>query len=123
MLFFLFLELWHDDKIVRARTAVVSFANDSRERIGAMFLLDKRPLDEKETQYREQLAPEHDAFCKFITAEHYLKNGSEAKAIEAYEQCQLIDEDRTLLDSWFAKRAQRQLDILAATALGREMTP
>ncbi|MHC4213258.1 MAG: serine/threonine protein kinase [Planctomycetota bacterium] len=117
VLFFMFLESWHDDKDVRARTTAGKFAYASRERVGAAFLLDPGTLPQKEAKYREKLGPEHDAFWKFITAEYYLKQGEDSKAIEAYEQCQQIEEDRILLDGWFANRAQRQLDILAAKTL------
>ena len=107
-----FLELWHDDKIRRAQAFTIHFHMNSRERTGSLFLLDPRPLAEKEVDFREKLPPNQTAFWAFIVGEHYLKNKNKAEAIEAYKRCQEARQDSSELDDWFTNRAKRKLDEL-----------
>jgi serine/threonine protein kinase len=107
-----FLELWHDDKIGRAQAFTIHFHRNSRERTGSLFLLDPRPLAEKEVDFREKLSPNQTAFWVFIVGEHHLKNKNKAEAIEAYKQCLEASHDSSELDDWFKNRARRKLNEL-----------
>lgn len=107
-----FLELWHDDKIGRAQAFTIHFHRNSRERTGSLFLLDPRPLAEKEADFREKLSPNQTAFWAFIVGEHHLKNKNKAEAVEAYKQCLEASHDSSELDDWFKNRARRKLNEL-----------
>lgn len=62
-----------------------------REMKAAIFLLDKRPLAEKVTEFRQELATNDPLFTEFIIAEHYLKDGNRAEALKAYQKCLSYD--------------------------------
>jgi hypothetical protein len=113
----LFLELWHDNKTPRAQGIASFFANHSRERTAAQFLLDPRAFEQKQADFREKLSAEDPSFCEFIIGEYYLKEGDEQAAVEAYKRCLNIDEDPSKRDDWFKNRATRKLTELS----GREV--
>jgi serine/threonine protein kinase len=110
--FALFLELWHDEKTARAKGFRNHFIEGSRERMAALFLLDTRPLVEKEADFRQKLSGDQPSFCAFVIGECHLKNKNEPEAIAAYRRC--LDAGRDLPDSddWFKKRAKRKLNEL-----------
>ena len=86
VMFSLFLEAWHAGRDKRA----VGIANalrseNSREFRGVAFLLDARPLVEKEERLRRLLV-KHPGFVEFIVAEHHLKKGYQEQAIAAYRR-------------------------------------
>ena len=110
--FTLFLELWHDEKIKRSQGAAGFFADPSRERTAALFLLDPRPLNEKETDFQGKFSAQNPSFSAFILGEYHLKNKNIPEAIEAYEQCLNAKGQGSELDNWFRNRAQRKLDEL-----------
>jgi len=111
-LFTLFLEFWHDGKIERARGAAAFFAEQSRERTAALFLLDPGPLNEKEKEFHEKLFVENPSFGAFILGEYHVKNKNIPEAIEAYKQCLNTKGQETESDIWFKNRAQIKLDVL-----------
>jgi len=77
------------------------FAGGSREMSAATFLLDKRPLSDKVTEFRQELAKSEPLFTEFVIAEHYLKDGNRAEAIRAYQKClsyeTLLEKERWLI--------------------------
>ena len=83
----LFLELWHDGKTARAKAMAVHFSDRCREKAAAFFLLDPRPLDEKEAAYKEKLSADQPSFWDFVVGEYHLKNNNKLAAIQAYKQC------------------------------------
>jgi serine/threonine protein kinase len=110
--FQLFLESWHDGKIVRAKGMVGFFAPESLERIAAEFLLDPRALNEKEADFREKLSADQPFFSEFIIGEYHLKNNDKPAAIEAYERCLGTGRDVSEVDDWFKNRANLKLSEL-----------
>ena len=66
-----------------------------------IFLFDKRPLADKITEFRQNLAKSEPLFTEFIIAEHYLKDGNRAGAIKAYQKClsydALLEKERWLI--------------------------
>ncbi len=67
------------------------FTGQKREMKAAKFLLDKRPLAEKVTEFRQELATNEPLFTEFIIAEHYLKDGNRNEALKAYRKCLSYD--------------------------------
>lgn len=112
VVFTTFLELWHDGKINRAKGAASQFTESSRERTGVLFLLDPRPLAEKEFGLQGKLPQEQASFMAFLLGESYLKEGNISDAIEAYNQCLNTESLTPELDTWFKNRAKIKLDEL-----------
>ena len=107
-----FLELWYDGKITRARDFAIYFNRRSPERMASLFLLDSRPLFEKEPDFREKLSEDNPGFWDFIMGEFHLKNKNKAAAIEAYKRCVDSGKNNSELDDWFINRAKRKLSEL-----------
>lgn len=76
------------------------FSRGSREMGAVIFLLDKRPLTDKVTEFRQDLAKSEPLFTEFVIAEHYLKDGNRAEAIRSYQKClsykTLLEKERWL---------------------------
>ncbi|NIR66519.1 MAG: protein kinase [candidate division Zixibacteria bacterium] len=67
------------------------FTGQKREMKAAIFLLDKRPLAEKVTEFRQELTTNEPLFTEYIIAEHYLKDGNRDEALKAYRKCLSYD--------------------------------
>ncbi|MHC4499699.1 MAG: serine/threonine protein kinase, partial [Planctomycetota bacterium] len=119
VLFILFLEFWHDDKLPRAQGAVVHFPRQSREKAAAHFLLDPRPLEEKRAQLLDKRMAEQPSFGQFLIGEYNLKNNNKPAAIEAYNWCLELAQGTSEFDDWFKNRATRKLNEL----LNRDVPP
>jgi serine/threonine protein kinase len=111
--FALFLELWHDEKISRAQGAARFFADRSRERAAASFLLDRRPLNEKLADFQKKLSTNDTPFAAFILGEYHLKNENISEAIAAYRQCLDAKASGAEWDDWFKNTAQARLNDLS----------
>ena len=107
-----FLELWYEEKIARAREFAMYFNRRSPERMASLFLLDSRPLFEKEPDFREKLSEDNPGFWDFIMGEFHLKNKNKAASIEAYKRCVDSCKNNSELDDWFINRAKRKLSEL-----------
>ena len=77
-----FLELWHDDKIRRANEFVPHLIKKTRERIAAQFLLDPRPLAEKQDEFKAELSSDETSFLAFVIGEYHLKKKNETVSID-----------------------------------------
>ena len=119
----LFLELWHDGKTARAKAMAVHFADGSREKAAALFLLDPRQLDKKKADFQEKLAADQPSFWDFIVAEYHLKNNNRLAAIQAYKQCISQAQESSELDDWFVNRSKRELGELAEENIPIEAGP
>jgi len=109
----LFLERWHSGDLALAGATVSFFYPDSREGLAVRFFLDERELDVKETDYESKLKTEQPAFWEFIVAEHRLKEGKKADAIEAYRRCLDNQQESSELDDWFVNKARARLKELS----------
>ena len=78
------LELLRENRIAEAEKRSRVFANGSKERIAAVFLISPQPLKEKETEFRRMLGGKQTGFADFIIGEHYLKDGQNEQALSAY---------------------------------------
>jgi serine/threonine protein kinase len=86
--FFIFLESWHEEINENAGLITLFLSSGTKEKIGASFLLDPRPLSEKEVNFRRKFNNETNWFADFIIGEQYLKSrdkGDKEKAIAAYK--------------------------------------
>jgi len=83
-----FLQAWQDRRIERAEAVAAFFRGEtgSREEKAIRFLLDDRLLDQKDTEFRQELGSEDPGFADFIIGEHHLCNGDRKTAVEAYER-------------------------------------
>jgi serine/threonine protein kinase len=104
-----FLELWYDEKMARAKEFSVYIKRKSPEKTAVLFLLDPRPLVEKEAEYRVKLSKNNPGFWEFIIGEYHLKNKNIPAAIEAYKRCVETSQTASELDDWFINRAKRKL--------------
>lgn len=100
-----FLLAWHQDRLQEARTMCAYFVEDSHPRLAALFLLDERPLAQKEAGFRAAVGPEGIAFVDFVLGEYYLHHGQRDKAIKAYESAAEGN-----IDAWLAERIRSRLD-------------
>jgi len=91
--FKLFMQAWNDGRNKEAEAIASHLADGSKEKKGAMFLLNPKPLAEKEADFRKGLSDEYSWFADFIVGEHYLKAGNRKEAIGAYQRsCQAIQQ-------------------------------
>lgn len=88
------------------------FPGGSREIKAANFLLDKRPLAEKVTDFRQEMATNEPLFTDFVIAEHHLKDGNQAEARKIYQKC--LSYDISLKKNrWLAMQTKSRLYELA----------
>jgi serine/threonine protein kinase len=88
------------------------FTGGSREMKAAIFLFDKRPLADKVTEFRQDLAKSEPLFSEFVIAEHHLRDGNRAEALKAYQKCLSYDANLTK-NRWLAMQVKSRLYELA----------
>jgi serine/threonine protein kinase len=115
-----FLQALQAEKLVLSQKIARHFTGDSREIKAVLFLFDKRPLAEKVTGFRQNLTKSEPLFTEFIIAEHYLRDGSRAEALKAYQKCLSYD-DYLKKDRWLAIQIKSRLYELTNQD-GREKT-
>jgi serine/threonine protein kinase len=89
------------------------FARGSREVMAAFFLCDQRPLADKVTEFRQEMATNEPLFTEFIIAEHYLKDGNRAEARKIYQKCLSYDSSSLKKNRWLAMQTKSRLYELA----------
>jgi hypothetical protein len=85
MTFSSFLQAWHVDWEEGARRAGTYMTTGTREYKAIEFLLDQRPLEEKEAEFRQSVSEDNPGFADMIVGEFHLKRGELARAFKAYE--------------------------------------
>jgi serine/threonine protein kinase len=88
------------------------FARESRELKAAIFLLDKRPLADKVTEFRKELAKSEPLFAEFVIAEHHLRDDNRTEALKAYQKCFSYDVHLEK-NRWLAMQVKSRLYELA----------
>jgi len=79
-----FLWAWHQRRLDEAEQIARLFVAGSPEDEAARFLLDPRPLSEKEVGFRQALAAmESDDFAEYVVGEHYLEEGNKDAAVRS----------------------------------------
>ena len=104
-----FLLAWHQGRTAEAQAISGSLKSGSRERAATLFLLDPRPLAEKEDEFRDAMGKAQPGFVEYIVGEHYLKDGIIPEAIVAFRHAAQHE-----ADSWLAARAKARRDALKA---------
>ena len=104
-----FLELWQEGKNEEAILIAGFLGDGSKEKMGTSFLLDPRPVSEKEADFRQKLPDNSDWFADFMIGEQYLKNGNQKEAIEAYSRSyrriqQLDQSDQSIFERLLIKQ-------------------
>jgi len=115
-----FLQAWYERDAYWARECADYIMGD-KDSIGAKvvrFLLDSKPLAEKEYQFRQDLAKIL-YLAEFVIGEHHLKNGNHKEALEAYQKSKeaIIEFARCgqgTANKWVARKVKARL---------KELTP
>ena len=77
-----------------------------------IFLFNKKPLADKVTEFRQEMATNEPLFTEFVIAEHYLKNGNRTEALKAYQKCLSYDV-HLKKNRWLAMQVKSRLYELA----------
>jgi serine/threonine protein kinase len=81
------LDMWQRGHTARALSIARFFSRGTREDEAAHFLFDKTPLSGKTGGFRARVDTAEPFFVEFVMAEHHLRDGNRAEAIEAYKKC------------------------------------
>jgi len=84
--FTVFLKAWHNDKAKLSQKMAMYFAQDSREKKAAVFLLQNRSLSDKEPLFRQNISDNDQWFAEYAIGEYYLKSDNVEKALDAYQR-------------------------------------
>ncbi len=83
--FIIFLDAWHKGQARRAREIADYFTKGLKEDKAVRFLLDSKPLADKEPQFRQEMQSSPTWFIEFVIGEHHLKNGNRKDALRGYQ--------------------------------------
>ena len=108
-----FLEVWHKDQMREAREMVDYISKEYKEGKAIRFLLDPRPLAEKEAKFRQLLSKDQTGFVDLVIAEHHIKDGNRKEAIKAYQNSYKILQCNQV-DYWVARKVGARLKELTA---------
>ena len=113
-----FLLTWQTGLNKQVQTiASKSLSRGSKEYTAAQFLLDPRPLTEKEPIFRQALADRWLWFVEFVLGEYHIKNGDRKTALDAYQRSQqaiqqLPESDRSNVDGWLLAQLRTRINEL-----------
>jgi serine/threonine protein kinase len=114
LLFAGFLEAWHKGQKNEARKRVDYIGKGYKEEKAAHFLLDPRPLAEKEPEFRRLLSKDQTGFVDLVIGEHHLKDGNHEAALKAYQNSYKILRGNPDVDMWIVRTLRARLDELTA---------
>jgi hypothetical protein len=83
------------------------------------YVADHRPLSEKEVAFRQAMA-KYQGFADFAVGEHYLKNGNQEQAFEAFRRSytaveRAADSAPSQADKWLIMQVRARCRELAST--------
>jgi serine/threonine protein kinase len=112
--FMQFLELWQEGKDADAELIAGFLSDGSKEKKGAMYLLDPQAITEKQENLRKNFSKETQWFADFLIAEQQLKSGYQQDALEAYNRSyksiQLLSQQkRSFLDTLLVRHIMSRL--------------
>ncbi|MHC4674928.1 MAG: serine/threonine-protein kinase [Planctomycetota bacterium] len=115
-----FLQAWFEGDAYWAKECVdhLSSNRDSKEYKAVRFLLDRRPLAQKEPQFRKDLV-KYLHVAEFVIGEHHLKDGNRKEALQAYRKSKeamlgLLRGGQLKRENWFVRRVSARLKELTA---------
>ncbi len=123
--FLQFLQAWHN--VPRAWESLtggsVLAGGDSSEKIAVSFLMDSRPLAEKEEDFRRTLGTRHRALAELVIGEHHLRDGRLNEALAAYDTAseaieQTIRQTPTNAELWLKSWVAARRDDVKLTLNG-----
>ena len=126
--FKLFMQAWNNGRNKEAERIAGFLASGSKEKKGAMFLLNPKSLAEKEADFRKGFSEENSWFADFVIGEHYLRTGNRKEAIGAYQRsCQAIQQfsrrNQSSIDRWLTTLVLAKLDELTPADRSIENVP
>jgi len=107
-----FLQAWHAGRDDRAAEILRRFLSEEREQLAGRFLLDPRPLEEKEAEFRRNLGRKETHFAEFIIGECSLRQGDYRQALRHYRKSRdlvSLTMDRSWLGLFLDRRIQASL--------------
>jgi len=108
----LFLDAWHGGRLRYAGIIGGYFSRLCKEKAAAEFLLNFRPLAEKEAEFRQKLT-NSPWFADFIIGEYHLKAKNSQKALQAfqnsYQAIQQLPDDEEGADTWLTDRLKAHM--------------
>jgi hypothetical protein len=110
-----FLQAWQSGCQQEACTLAPYFLNNNRESHAVRFLMEDRPLAEKEKNFREKVGVGQASFVDFILGEYYLRQGLLAKAQMQYLQSQERLSVKSF-DPWLTLQIRSRLAELSSTS-------
>lgn len=119
-----FMYLWNAGWLSNGAEVIAShMPADCKERKAAEFLLNPKPLAEKEADFRGQITDEYSWFADFIIAEHYLKDHNRQEALKAcrasYKAMRLPSQpNQANFDRWVYSRVEARLYELGDRPVG-----
>jgi len=118
-----FLQAWQDGKVERAQAVAAFFRGEtgSREEKAIRFLLDDRPLEQKDDELRQRLGAANPGFADFIIGEHHLHQGNRRAALEACQRSwnalqKSSENQSSRADRWLATHVKARLAELKSSA-------
>ncbi len=114
-----FLEAWRDGRRSDAELMAALLSNGFKEKKGAMFLLNPKPLAEKEAAFRHEFSDESSWFADFVIGEQHLKNGYRQDGLKAYNRSyeailQLPENNQPIFDKLLIGQVKARLYDLTA---------
>ena len=116
--FILFLQAWHNNDQQKFQFGHLALTKGSKEKIAAAFILDPRPLYEKQADFRREFSGDNQWFADFVIAEAHLKNSNNKDAADLYRKSyntikQRLDNNQDI-DHWALSQIQARLDFLSS---------
>jgi serine/threonine protein kinase len=116
IVFTCFLNAWRQDNSL-AGWVFMFLSEGFKEHQAASFLLNPKPIVEKEAGFRRSLSEKDGWFADFIVGENHLKNGHRMAAIEAYkrshEAIRKLSQNQSV-NRLFTEQVKQRLDELDA---------
>jgi len=114
-----FLEAWRGGRRRDAELMAALLSNGFKEKKGAMFLLNPKPLAEKEAAFRKEFSDESGWFADFVVGEQHLRNGYQEEGLKAYKRSyetilQLPENNQHIFDKLLTGQVKARLYDLTA---------
>ncbi len=110
--FKIFFDAWRQGRIGLEQSMAI-FKQDERFDAAQKFLLEASPIEEKAAAFKNKLGTRHLWFAEYIIGEHYLKDGKEAEALDAFENSagaiRQLSPDQPKPEEWIVHRINSRL--------------
>jgi hypothetical protein len=112
------MQAWHNNNELVTKRGHNSLTKGSKEEKAASFLLDPKPLNEKEADFRREFSGKNEWFADFVIAEAHLKNSNNKEAVNLYRRSynilkQMLENNQDI-DHWALSQIQARLELLSS---------